>query len=160
MFAYTQIIERQWWRPFKCCMVIRFWIIYILVIHDDVIKWKHFPRYWSFVRGIHRSPVNSPHTGQWRRALMFTLICARVNNGEAGDFRCHRVHYDVIVMITITSICRPLWKHIIQKKRVVMRDQRAWLWRATLDWNVGLAEAKYHQTRFRPSSPSTPIVRY
>ena len=32
--------------------------------HDDVIKWKHFPRYWSFVRGIHRSPVNSPHKGQ------------------------------------------------------------------------------------------------
>ena len=30
-------------------------------IHDDVIKWKHFPRYWPFVRGIHRSPVNSPH---------------------------------------------------------------------------------------------------
>ena len=23
---------------------------------DDVIKWKHFPRYWPFVRGIHRSP--------------------------------------------------------------------------------------------------------
>ena len=44
-------------------------------IHDDVIKWKHFPRYWPFVRGIHRSPVNSPHKGQWRRALMFTLIC-------------------------------------------------------------------------------------
>ena len=32
--------------------------------HDDVIKWKHFPRYWPFVRGIHRSPVNSPHKGQ------------------------------------------------------------------------------------------------
>ena len=32
-----------------------------LRIHDDVIKWKHFPRYWSFVRGIHRSPMNSPH---------------------------------------------------------------------------------------------------
>ena len=30
---------------------------------DDVIKWKHFPRYWPFVRGIHRSPVNSPHKG-------------------------------------------------------------------------------------------------
>ena len=28
--------------------------------HDDVIKWKHFPHYWPFVRGIHRSPVNSP----------------------------------------------------------------------------------------------------
>ena len=23
--------------------------------HDDVIKWKHFPRYWPFVRGIPRS---------------------------------------------------------------------------------------------------------
>ena len=32
--------------------------------HDDVVKWKHFPRYWPFVRGIHRSPVNSPHKGQ------------------------------------------------------------------------------------------------
>ena len=39
--------------------------------HDDVIKWKHFPRYWPFVRGIHRSPVNSPHKDQWRGALMF-----------------------------------------------------------------------------------------
>ena len=45
-------------------------------VHDDVIKWKHFPRYWSFVRGIHRSPVYSPHKGQWRGALMFSLICA------------------------------------------------------------------------------------
>ena len=33
-------------------------------VHDDVIKWKHFPRYWPFVRGIHRWPVNSPHKGQ------------------------------------------------------------------------------------------------
>ena len=70
--------------------------------HDDVIEWKHFPRYWPFVRGIHRSPVNSPHKGQWRGAWMFSLICARinswVNNGEAGDLRRHRSHYDVIVM--------------------------------------------------------------
>ena len=68
-----------------------------------IIKWKHFPRYWSFVRGIHRSPVNSPHKGQWRGALMFSLICAwsingRVNNRETGDLRRHRAHYDVIVM--------------------------------------------------------------
>ena len=71
--------------------------------HDDVIKWKHFPRNWPFVRGIHRSPVNSPHKGQWRGALMFSLICVWindwVNNGEAGDLRRYRAHYDVIVMI-------------------------------------------------------------
>ena len=42
--------------------------------HDDVIKCNNFPRYWPFVRGIHRSPVNSPHKGQWRGALMFSLI--------------------------------------------------------------------------------------
>ena len=29
-------------------------------VHDDVIKWKHFPRNWPFVREIHRSPVNFP----------------------------------------------------------------------------------------------------
>ena len=69
--------------------------------------WRHqmekFPRYWPFVRGIHRSPVNSPHKGQWRGALIFSLICAWinawVNNREAGDLRRHRVHYDVIVMM-------------------------------------------------------------
>ena len=43
--------------------------------HDDVIKWKKNPRYWPFVRGTHRSPVNSPHKGQWHGALIFSLIC-------------------------------------------------------------------------------------
>ena len=70
-------------------------------IHDDVIKWKRFPRYWPFVRAIHRFPVNSPHKGQWRGALMFSLICVWisgwVNNREAGDLRRYRAHYDVTV---------------------------------------------------------------
>ena len=61
-----------------------------------------FSRYWPFVRGIHRSPVNSPHKCQWRGALIFSLICTRINgwvdNGEAGDLRRHRAHYDVTVM--------------------------------------------------------------
>ena len=25
--------------------------------HDEVIKWKHMPRHWPFLSGIHRSPV-------------------------------------------------------------------------------------------------------
>ena len=72
--------------------------------HDDVIKWKNFPRYWRFVRGIHRSPMISPHKGQWRGALMFSLICVWindwVNNREAGNLICYRTHYDVIVIIS------------------------------------------------------------
>ena len=71
--------------------------------HDDIIKWKHFPRYWPIVRGIHQSPVNSPHKGQSHGALMFSLICAWingwVNNHEASDLRCHRTHYDIIVKV-------------------------------------------------------------
>ena len=37
----------------------------------DVITWKHFPRYWPFMRGIHQSPMNSPHKGQWRSFDVF-----------------------------------------------------------------------------------------
>ena len=75
----------------------------ILSFHDDVVKWKHSLHYWPFVRGIHRSPVNSLHNGQWRGALMSSLICTWikgwVNNCEAGDLRCHHAHYDVTVII-------------------------------------------------------------
>ena len=81
---------------------------YLYFCHDDVIKWKHFPRYWPFVRGIHRSSVNSPHKGQLRGALMFSLIRAWingwVNNREAADLRRHLAHYDVIVMFGATMI--------------------------------------------------------
>ena len=56
-----------------------------------------FPRYCPFLRGIHRSPVNSPHTGQWRTALIFSLIYAWIN-GWVNNLRRHRAHYDVIVM--------------------------------------------------------------
>ena len=95
-----------------------------MICHDDVIKWKYFPHYWPFVRGIHRPLLNSPHKGQWCGALMFSLICARingkqrVNNCQAGDFRSHRAPYDVNVMcyhiqnyvsrVHLTSVCENL----------------------------------------------------
>ena len=76
---------------------------FIVPVHDDVIKWKHFPRYLPFFRGIHRSPLNSPPKGKWRGVLIFSLICdwinSWVNNREDGDWRCHRAHYNVILMI-------------------------------------------------------------
>ena len=79
--------------------------------YDDVITWKHFPRYWPFVRGIHL-PSTSPHKGhQWRGALMFSLIRAWTydwaNDRDAVDLRCHRAHYGVTVMISfICPRCR------------------------------------------------------
>ena len=52
-----------------------------------------------------------PLWGQWRRALMFSLICARincwVNNREVGDLRCHRAHYDITVMMCVTYKSQP-----------------------------------------------------
>ena len=77
--------------------------------HDDIIKWKHFPHCWPFVRGIHWSQVNSLHQGQWCGVLMFSLICASingwVNNHEAGDLRHHHSHYDFTVMFSWWWYC-------------------------------------------------------
>ena len=65
--------------------------------HDDVIKWKHFPCYWPFVRGINRSPMNSPHKGQWRGSLMFSLSCVLIN-GWVNNRR-------------FETLSHPLWRH-------------------------------------------------
>ena len=94
-----------------------------------IIWWRHqmehFPRYWPFVWGIHQSPVNSPHKGQWRGALMLSLICAWindwVNNRGAGDLKCPRIHYDVIVMWYTTP------QHVFENSMTSIKAI-AWHW--------------------------------
>ena len=101
--------------PWSCCQRNTFQTIILArmpapvrvssVRQDDVIKWKHLLRHWPFVRGIHRWPMNSPHKGQWRGALMFSLICAWingwVNSRVTGDLRRYHAHYDFPVMICV-----------------------------------------------------------
>ena len=69
------------------------------------------------------SPVNSPHKGQWRGALMFSVMCAwikgRVNNREAGDLRRHCAHYDVMVMHFHTVKSQKKWMCNRNKNRGV-----------------------------------------
>ena len=68
--------------------------------------WRHQMETFSALLGICAGnspvPVNSPHKGQWREALMFSLICVWINgwanNCKAGDLRRYCAHYDVIVM--------------------------------------------------------------
>ena len=52
--------------------------------------------------GEFTGPGECPLKGQWRGALMFSLICTWingwVNNREAGDLRRRSAYYDVIVM--------------------------------------------------------------
>ena len=79
-------------------------------IYNDVIIWRHFPRYWPFVMGIRRSTVDSPHKRQWRGALKFSLTYARTNdwtnNRDASELRRHRAHYDVTIMsLLVMDLC-------------------------------------------------------
>ena len=70
-------------------------------LHDDVIKWKHFPRNWPFVQGIHRSPVNSPRKGQWRRAWCFLWSTPEQTLEETLETP---VVWEAIMLI-MTSLC-------------------------------------------------------
>ena len=60
---------------------------WILIIHDDVIKWKHFPRYRPFVRGIHLD------------VFVDLRLNKRLSKQSWGWwFGRHHAHYDVTVM--------------------------------------------------------------
>ena len=73
----------------------------------NISWWRHqmgaFSALLALCAGNSPVPVDSPHKGQWRGALMFSLICVsingRVNNREAGDLRRYHGHYDVILMM-------------------------------------------------------------
>ena len=64
---------------------------------------------------IHRSPVDATRKGQWRWALMFSLIWAWINgwanNRDASYLRRHRAHYDVTVMTSPKHISIQ-WRHV------------------------------------------------
>ena len=117
---YTYHIFRQAFRKFKVqcpmCDTVVNWVISWI---QDTITWTNEPSnpcwrhqmktfsalYWPFVRGIHRSPVNYPHKGQWLRVWCFVWSApwtnGWVNNREAGDLIRHRAHYDIIVMLNV-----------------------------------------------------------
>ena len=82
------------------------WTLGVDQYRVSVETWRHqmetFSALLATCAGNSPVPVNSPHKGQWRGALMFSLIGVWingwVNNREVGDVRRYRVHYDVIVM--------------------------------------------------------------
>ena len=94
-------IHSVWCLCYQYCLVLVLSVLsWNLVIFSQCRGWitsniptylYYFPRCWPFVRGIHWSPVDSPNKGQWRRALMFSLIYAWTNgwanNRGAGDLR-------------------------------------------------------------------------
>ena len=94
--------------------------------------WRHqmetFPRYWPFVRGIHRSPVNSPHKGQWARSFDVSF-----------DLRPHkRLSKQWWGWLYETLSC-PLWLH-----GDVVRGWTPALLRANIQYCMGLLKTNVH----------------
>ena len=73
-------------------------------IHDDVIKWKTFSTLLAICVGnsliTGKFPAQRPVTRSFDVFFICAWINGWVNNGEAGDLRHHRTHYDVTVMST------------------------------------------------------------
>ena len=93
LLLVISLTANQLFQHYSICTLLGDKRLQTTVHHDDVVKWQHFPRYWPFVRGIHRWPVDSPYKGQWRGALIFSLICAwtnsSANNRDAASLRSH-----------------------------------------------------------------------
>ena len=79
-----------------------------LVSWESMSWWRHQMETFSALQALcaGNSPVTGEfpsHKDQWRGALMVSLICAWTNiwanNGDAGDLRRHRTHYDVTLMV-------------------------------------------------------------
>ena len=103
--------------------------------HDDVIKWKHFPRYWPFVWGIHRSPVDSSHKDQCRGALTFSLICAWIHTWRMPS------------RVVRSKIHSWTWNDRRSVSRPWSAADHQWL-RPPTDRNAKSESERYRRTRF------------
>ena len=129
-------MARMWLIAFCCILVFGlechvlmrtsqlYYFIDLCLKHDDVIKWKHFPRYWPFYAG--NSPVSGefpaqrPVTRSFDAFLICAWINAWVNNREAGDLRRYRAHYDVTVMSNDGSVS-VMWSRLLIVDKLLTR---------------------------------------
>ena len=91
------VITSRWFATSRLVAPISVRLVYYIEFlkYHNFTKWKHF----------HRSPVDSPHKGQWPWALILSIACAWTNgwanNRDTGNLRCHHAHYDTAVMILL-----------------------------------------------------------
>ena len=112
------VIESVWKNcSFLLCIIIIV-LVYLFALNEmnevPIISWwRHQMETFSALLALCAawdctpSPVDSPHKGQWRGALMFSFICAWINgwanNRMAGDSRRHRALCDATVKFTFLS---------------------------------------------------------
>ena len=98
---------------------------------DDVIKWKHFPRYWSFVRGIHRSPGHRwiPLTKASEAELWcFVWSTPQQTFEQTSDLRHHRPHYDVTNATTKHKKVQSMfWLDVLIRLMIIWHQWRIYL---------------------------------
>ena len=94
----------SWSTSLKYCICDRGWITMVSLLHDDVIKWKHFPRYWQFVREF---------TGHRSLNVFFDIrLSKRLSKQSWGWW--------------FETSSRPLWRHCKEKKRDLhLREMKA-----------------------------------
>ena len=108
--------------------------------------WRHQMETFSALRALcagnspgTRSPVNSPLKGQWRGALMFSLICVWingwVNTRKADDLRRYYTHYDVTVMPRRRLVGMAFGD---QARHDYLSDRKEWISMKYYHWNCRL----------------------
>ena len=74
-------------------------ISYLISLHDDVIKLKHFSALLAICAGNSPVPTQRPVARSFDVFSDLRLNNGWVNNHEAGDWSRYRAHYDVTVML-------------------------------------------------------------
>ena len=93
--------------------------LFIILIRSDPVAswwWRHqmetFPRNWPFVRGINRSPVNSPRKGQWSGALISLWSAPEKTVEQTNETP---VIWDVIALIMTCVMCVCMCEPTVKK---------------------------------------------
>ena len=74
-----------------------------LQTNDDVIKWKHFPHYWPFVRGDRWIPFTKASDVEvWCFLSSLPEQAVEKTIERPVILRCHHTHYDIAVMLIIS----------------------------------------------------------
>ena len=76
--------------------------------HDDIIKWKHFPRYWRFIQGQIKENIKAPrHWPLWGEFTGDWWIPAQMASNAENVFIWWR-HHELVFVVNIELISVPL----------------------------------------------------
>ena len=116
--------------------------------HDDVIKWKHFPGFWPFVKGIHCSMMH-PYPQKDNDARLWCFFC------------CEPVEIPVIrnAMVVMRRHRNILEIFLIQRHSVATANDNSVLMHLIIWYNI-FAKALFRQRDFWRLNPKSVKLEY